>query len=140
MIATQTFKATFLSIFALTGVPASSQPSGELLPASEMREKHDLTAENQPVIHLDASKVPEDLVDLIPFARKWGIEDDLIREDVQSKSSQKEKQALADALRGRNARITEWLDAQPKGAQMTDEAAAFMYMQLGLDEMGLLVD
>lgn len=140
MTETQTITTAFLSILFLAGVSGTSQSSSESFSASEMQEKYELTADNRPVIRLDATKVPDDLVDLIPFAEKWGIGDDLIRDDFQSTATKAEKQALADALRGRNARITEWLDAQPKGAPMTDEAAAFMYMQLGLDEMGLWVD
>lgn len=140
MIETKTITVGFLSILFLAGVSGTSQPSREILPASEMQEKYELTADNRPVTRLDATKVPDDLVDLIPFAEKWGIGDDLIREDFQSTATREEKQALADALRVKNARITKWLDAQSKDAPMTDEAAAFMYMQLGLDEMGLWVE
>lgn len=113
---------------------------GEILPAAEMKKRHQLTADNRPEVVLSASKVPSDLADLVPLAEKWGIGDDIIRNDFQSKSSDADKQALAKALTGRNNRITEWLDSQPKDEAMSDEAAAFMYMQLGLDEMGLWVD
>ncbi len=113
---------------------------GEILPAAEMKERYQLTADNRPRISLNASKVPSDLADLVPLAEKWGINDDVIRNDFQSKSSDADKQALVKALTGRNDRITKWLDSQPKDGAMSDEAAAFMYMQLGLDEMGLWVD
>ena len=36
--------------------------------------------------------------------------------------------------------ITQWLDSFSIRNRMSDEAAAFMYMQLGLDEMGLWVE
>ena len=98
------------------------------------------TGMSAPESRLDSSKVPSDLVDLVPLAEKWGIGDDLIREDFQSKATVADKQALAKALTGRNTRITQWLDSLPKDAPMSEEAAAFMYMQLGLDEMGLWTD
>ena len=129
-----------LTALAIAGISACSRSQGEILPASEIREKHQLTAENRPDIQLDARKVPADLAELVPLAQKWGIGDDLIRQDFQSRASDADKQALAKALAGKNARITQWLDSQPHGAGMSNEAAAFMYMQIGLEEMGLWVD
>src|SRR5688500_5864065 len=104
--------------------------SGEVLPAGEMREQYALTAGNRPVIQLNPNKVPADLRDLIPHAEKWGIGDDLIRADFHAKATDTEKQALQAAMKGRNARITAWLDEQT-ATDMSEEAAAFMYMQLG---------
>lgn len=46
-----------------------------------------------------------------------------------------ERHALRTALQPHHARITAWLDSFGQRA-MTDEAAAFMYMQLALEEMG----
>jgi len=89
-------------------------------------------------IHLRRDRVPPDLVDLIPLAEKWGIGDDLLREEMQARATAAEKQAMGDALKNRHARITAWLDSLPQGQPMSDEAAAFMYMQLGADEMGLM--
>ena len=140
MIANRIATTILFQAMALIGVTGCSQSPGEILPASEMREKYQLTAENRPTLHLDSRKVPSDLRDLVPLAEKWGIGDDLIREDFQSKATNAEKQTLAKTLTGRNARITEWLNDQPQGAVMSDEAAAFMYMQVGLEEMELWVD
>jgi hypothetical protein len=89
---------------------------------------------------LDSTQVPEDLRDLVPLAEKWGIGDDVDRGEFQSKASRSDKEALKAALAGRNKRITQWLDSFSESKPMPDEAAAFMYMQLGLDEMGLWVD
>jgi hypothetical protein len=87
---------------------------------------------------LNSAKVPADLRDLVPLAAKWGISDDGERDALHERATKAEKQALAKALKGRNKRITQWLDQQKD--PMSDEAAAFMYMQLGLDEMGLWQD
>jgi hypothetical protein len=113
---------------------------GEIRPADEMKAKHGLTAEHRLVIHLDPAKVPSDLRDLVPYAEKWGIGDDIIRDNFQTKASVVEKQDLARAIAGRNSRITQWLNGQPSNTPMSDEAAAFMYMQLGLEEMALWRD
>lgn len=110
---------------------------GEILPADELQAEHHLSAENRSANYLDPAKVPSDLRDLVPYAEKWGIGDDIIRDDFQRKASDVEKQDLAKALVGRNARITQWLDSLRSNAPMSEEAAAFMYMQLGLEEMGL---
>jgi hypothetical protein len=125
-----------MGVVLLLGGCSQEPESGQILPAGEMQEQYGLVAENRPVIQLDPSKVPADLQDLIPHAEKWGIGDDLIRGDFQNKATDAEKKALQEALKGRNARITAWLDEQGAG-EMTAEAAVFMYMQMGLDEMGL---
>jgi hypothetical protein len=130
----------WLMVVVLLLSGCSQEPeSGQTLPAGEMQEQHGLVTENRPVIQLDSHKVPTDLQDLIPHAEKWGIGDDIIRADFQAKAADSEKQALQAALKGRNARITAWLDEQT-ATDMSEEAAAFMYMQLGLDEMGLWIE
>ncbi len=110
----------------------------EIAPANVFQEEYGLHAENRPEIKLDSSKVPEDLRTLIPFAEKWGIGDDIIRNDFIEKSTDVARQELHDALYEPYERITAWLDSFSDGA-MSDEAAAFMYMQLALDEMGVYI-
>ena len=43
------------------------------------------------------------------------------------------------ALDGRTQAINQWLDSF-RGGKITEEAAAFLYMLEGLDEMGIQVD
>jgi hypothetical protein len=117
----------------------SPESEEQVLPAAEMKEQSGLVAEDRPILRLDSGKVPADLQDLIPYAEKWGIGGDISRSDFQGKAADSEKQALQAALKGRNARITAWLDEQSADG-MSEEAAAFMYMQLALDEMGLWTD
>lgn len=83
--------------------------------------------------------VPEKFRDLVLLAQRWGIGDDIIRNDLHDKASLEEKQALKSSLDGRTRAINQWLDSFSSG-QMTEEAAAFMYMMEGLDEMGIQVD
>jgi len=111
---------------------------GEILPADVMKAKYHLTADRYKPPHLDTQKVPEHLRDLLPLAAKWGIDDDIIRDDFQQKASEEEKLELQKSLNGRRQAINEWLDSFGSGI-MSQEAAAFMYMMLGLDEMDINV-
>ena len=58
---------------------------------------------------------------------------------MHEKVSSEEKQALVSSLNGRIRTLNQWLDTFSAG-KMTEEAAAYMYMLLGIDEMGLQVD
>lgn len=83
---------------------------------------------------LSVNNVPEDLRHLVPFAERWGIGDDVDRNAAVDRATPAERAELERAIAPADARITAWLDSfrqQP----MTDEAAAFMYMQLALEEM-----
>jgi hypothetical protein len=83
---------------------------------------------------LNPDKVPEDLRDLVPLAQRWGIGDDVVRSERVEKSSEAERSQLKAGFAPRSARITAWLDSFGQGA-MPDEAAAFMYTQLAIEEM-----
>jgi len=113
---------------------------GEILPANEMKAKYNLTAERYKPPRLDLEKVPEQLRDLLPLAAKWGIGDDIIRDDFEQKASEDEKQELKNSLSGRTAEVTQWLDSFEAGKPMPKEAACFMYMLEALAEMGLWPD
>ena len=83
---------------------------------------------------LNTNNVPEDLRHLVPLAERWGIGDDVDRNAAVDRATPAERAELEQALAPSDARITAWLDSfrqQP----MSDEAAAFMYMQLALEEM-----
>jgi hypothetical protein len=110
---------------------------GEIGTHEELQRKYNLYAENRPEVKLNANNVPDDLSDLTTLAEKWGIGDDIIRDDFLEKASQSEKEELKNRLIGRLERIDEWLNSFTDGIEMSDEAAAFMYMTLCLDEMEL---
>ena len=85
-------------------------------------------------VRLTVDNVPEDLRHLVPLAERWGIGDDVDRNAAVDRATPAERAELERAIASSDARITAWLDSfrqQP----MTDEAAAFMYMQLALEEM-----
>ena len=84
---------------------------------------------------LDSAKVPADLRDLVPLAQRWGIGDDVARSERVQKATAAERSELRAAFGPRQARITAWLDSFGQGVVMPDEAAAFMYTQLAIEEM-----
>lgn len=111
-----------------------------IAPASELQRHFGLYAENRPIIQLDPALVPPDLHHLIPLAEKWGIGDDIIRNDFIDKSSRADMRELHDALtEPSSARITEWRNSFA-GSPLSDEAAAFMYMEIALDEMSYYLE
>jgi hypothetical protein len=126
----------WIALVACSDQATPLQP-GAIRPAGELQEELGLYAENRATIRLDPDEVPADLRDLIPFAEQWGIGDDIIRADFEEKSSDAEKQRFKLALTGRTAAVNAWLDSLPQGEPMSEEAAAFMYMLLALDEMKL---
>ncbi len=108
----------------------------QVAPAGEMQSAYGLECGNRPTLDLDPQNVPAGLRHLTPLAEKWGIGDDVIRLDCVDAASEAERQELRDALAEPHDEITAWLDSFGD-RPMSDEAAAFMYMQLALAEMGI---
>jgi hypothetical protein len=117
--------------------PVNALRHGDIAPADAFRAAYAPDAIAAARTPLDPAKVPASLRGLVPLAEYWGIGDDVLREMMQEGESPAKKKAMADAVNPHNAAITAWLDGLRTGEPMSDEAAAFMYMQLGLDEMGL---
>ena len=105
---------------------------------SELQKHFGLYAENRRILELDPAHVPAHLRHLVPLAEKWGIGDDIIRNDLIDKSSGVAKRELHDALYEPFERITEWLNSFGE-RPLSPEAEAFMYMQTALDEMGYYI-
>lgn len=138
--------AVLLSLSLLIGLSGCADKArteavmqhGDIGTVSALRPDRGPAAISAARIGLDPANVPAALVGLVPLAEHWGINDDALRDALQETSSQAEKDALANAVNPHNRQITLWLDSLPPQQPMSDEAAAFMYMQLGLEEMGLL--
>lgn len=129
-------------IFAIRAITSKNKGTriDKIAPVSEFKEKYNLTAENRPDINIAPENVPENLHDLIPMAEKWGIGDDVIRDDFEGKTTDSEREAFKSKLKGRTAEVTAWLDSFKDGFEMSEEAGHFMYMLEALDEMGLWPD
>lgn len=89
----------------------------------------------EPARRLDPEAVPESLRGLVPLAERWGIGDDVDRARALERATDAEKEQLREAVDEHGAEITRWLDSFGQGTVMPDEAAAFMYMQLAVEEM-----
>lgn len=107
----------------------------EVLPSHEMQEKYGLYAENRPEIHLDSEKVPAPLRHLIPLAEQFGISDDIMREDLLEKTSQKERKAMTRAVLQCGDALDEWLAGpEADGPAYSDEYIAFSNLRLAADD------
>ncbi|HUE71933.1 MAG TPA: hypothetical protein VMP01_13690, partial [Pirellulaceae bacterium] len=103
----------------------------EILPAEEMRRRYGLTAENRPTIQLDPSKVPPSLHELVPLAERFGISDDLIREDVLRRSTGAELEAMKQAVSSREEALDVWLAGlESNGPTFSDEYIAFSCLRI----------
>ncbi|MFH0938642.1 MAG: hypothetical protein V1899_05105 [Planctomycetota bacterium] len=99
-----------------------------------MKIKYNLTAENLPIIKINPENVPPNLRDLIPMAEKWGIGDDIIRDDFEQKAAVADKEEFKNKLKGRTKEVNDWLDSF-KNSDMSEEASHFMMMLEALDEI-----
>src|SRR5690242_8961243 len=89
---------------------------------------------------IDPNEVPEHLRDLVSLAYKWGIGDDVVRSELEGSASQQEKDELRQALTGRTAAVTQWLDSFPDGSLHPAAFSNFMYMLEALADMGIWPD
>lgn len=101
---------------------------------SELREQG-FTAANRPAVDFAAADVPGGLRYLIPLAMQWGINDDLIREDVVATASEEARAELRDTVANAEDELDEWL-AGPEAASPspTDAYLAFTAMRMAADE------
>jgi hypothetical protein len=98
------------------------------------RAGHAVGGEVSSTVQLDPANVPEALRPLVPLAETWGIGDDVDRAELIARASTADREAVRTALAPHQARITAWLDSFGTDP-MTNEAAAFMYLQLAVEEM-----
>jgi hypothetical protein len=106
----------------------------ETLPAGEMRAKYGLTSENRPLIILNPEKVPPELRSLIPLAEQFGIADDLIREDVVSRTPADELVAMRRAVEEQGDAFDHWLAGpEAEGPEFSDEYIAFSVLRMAAD-------
>lgn len=113
-----------------------SQGAWEVLPAGDLRHKHGLYGQNRPAITLNPMRVPEELRPLIPLAEKFGISDDLAREDLFANTEDRELAALKKTLAEHDDQLDEWLAGpEADGPDFSDEYIAFSAMRMGVDSL-----
>lgn len=111
-----------------------NEPHFEVASGKELREKYGLTAENRPTIHIDPSRVPVQFRRWIPLAERWGIGDDLIRDDSVHKATPDELSELLAFGDAYDSVLTEWLagpdaDSPP----FSEEYVAFTCLGMAWD-------
>ena len=113
----------------------NDEPYFEIASGRELREKYGLTAANRPTIRLNPANVPEQFRQWIPLAERWGIGDDLIRDDcirIASPTDLEELLAFGDAY---DAVLTEWLaGAESHNSNPSEEYVAFTCLGMAYDE------
>jgi hypothetical protein len=82
----------------------------------------------------DASRVPASIRVLAPAASRYGVGDDVCRPLLMKKIPKKDLKKLIAQVDKLAAKIDDWLRTFPE-AQMSHEAAAFMYLMEGVEEM-----
>jgi len=65
---------------------------------------------------IDINDVPQHLRDLVPFAYKWGIGNNVARSVFEESTSDEEKDEFRRALTGKTEQVTEWLDSFAEGS------------------------
>jgi len=103
--------------------------------AGELKEKYGYTAENRPYFKLDPHKVPPALRHLIPLAEKFGISDDVIRDDVVAKAPPDEVEAMKKAVleldNGPDSEFDNWrAGSEADGLTFSLEYIAFSALRL----------
>ena len=110
------------------------KPGFEVLPAEEMRRKYGLCAENRPAIKLDPARVPKQLHVMIPLAEKFGVSDDLIRNDLFAKTPRAELEKLKKPIDRFEKTLDKWLAGpEADGPDYSPEYVAFSAMRMGAD-------
>lgn len=82
----------------------------------------------------DASRVPESVRALAAWASRYGVGDDVCRPYLLGRLGKKQRAALIREVDERAQPIQAWLDSFG-GGLMPTEAAAFMYLAIGVEEI-----
>lgn len=111
----------------------------EVASGKELRQKYGLTAENRPTIRLRPSRVPKKFRRWIPLAERWGIGDDLIREDSIQKATAQELSELLSFGDVYNSVLAEWLAGPDADSpRPTQEYIAFSCLGMAWDLASVL--
>lgn len=117
----------------------SEEPKFEVASGEALMSRYGLTAANRPSIRLDESRVPSRFRSWIPLAERWGIDDDLIREDCLSHATKDELQELI-AFSADDGLLDEWLAGpESKSLAPSEEYVAFTCLRMAADSAHFLV-
>ena len=102
----------------------------------EAKAQHERCVEDQRDLkrRFRAARVPAELRSLAAWAVRFGVGDDYCRPYLLRKMPAKDRVKLIAAVDARAAELNAWLDSFGK-SPMPDEAAAFMYLASGIEEI-----
>jgi|688.fasta_scaffold545770_2 hypothetical protein len=105
-----------------------------LLTVAEMRQKFYQPNELPPRLSLRSENVPKSLQKLIPIAERWGISDDLLRQDARRTATPAELKYLMAVIDHFDDALDDWL-AGPEAALpiQSAEYLAFSNMRIAAD-------
>ena len=83
----------------------------------------------------EASRVPAAFRVLAPWASRYGVGDDVCRPLLMARLTRAQRAKLIRLVDAHARAINAWLDTFPQGKKMTAEAAAFLYLTEGVEEM-----
>lgn len=83
---------------------------------------------------VDPAGIPDELREVTPWAARLGVGDDVCRVQLWEQVTAEERTRLAELMAEHAGSIQQWLDGLDSDA-MTAEAAAFMYLLLGWEEL-----
>lgn len=91
-------------------------------------------AKCSPLVEFDESDVPENLRNLIPYARFWGISDDLEREVLSEAADQSVKDRLKALIAENDDLLDDWLAGEEADSLAPSDAyVAFSAMRMCAD-------
>jgi hypothetical protein len=82
----------------------------------------------------DPSRVPDELRPLADWAARYGVGDDHCRPYLMKRLTRSQKDRLIRTMDDKADAVQRWLDRFAAG-KFTDEAAAFMYLAEGVEEI-----
>ncbi|QJE95751.1 hypothetical protein [Luteolibacter luteus] len=89
-----------------------------------------------PAVDFDVNDVPVNLRHLIPYARFWGISDDLERERLAEKAPEHIKSSLKELIRDNDDSLDDWLAGEEASyPDPSDAYVAFSAMRMAADFM-----
>ncbi len=108
--------------------------SPNILSADQMQRLYGSFYESSPKLHLDSSKVPQQLRPLLPYAEFWGVADDWTREELVEKAPADVQENLKDVVASFDKSFDDWL-AGPEAddPSLSDEYIAFTALRMAAD-------
>jgi hypothetical protein len=106
----------------------------ELLPPVTEAGLDTIAIPDEDLSWFDESRVPEDLRDLTPLARKWGRGDDLLRGEMVRRAAPEERRDLVARVLPRARRIQEYNESYGLGGAHPEECFRFLWMWEAAEE------